>query len=1011
MSKCIFSVLVFNLLFGVHAHAETIYPVAGNDDGEFKETTLSGKKVFQNIGGDSFMYFDVPSWFEFTRGQRVFVRVDYHEAGTGTFDIQYDGVTSNFSVSEIEYHNARTGRDTFSSAYFALDNPDFANSLNGQTDFRIRLKAGGSTPMSIVKIDISNVNFTNNKTWLDVVAKPWIGAGDNFNRARSEIPTDDIQGQVVVGYQGWFRVPNDPDTGKWIHWVKNNTPTAANYSIDMWPYNEDYDFSDLTRAGAITTKSGKNAYLFSSAMYGIVDTHFKWMKDSRISGVFIQRFLSSSVLGAGHDPEFVLYNVMKAANKHGRTWTIEYDVSQFARKDESHLAYDTVTADWEFLVDQCGILNDESYLYQGSKPVVIIYGLATPNKDENGNLHTFTVAQADAIVNYFKSDPVYGGNFIIGAVPTDWRNLHANNNHHLRFENHYAKYDMISVWNPKEQDYVNDANRIEQIDSRIGYLPHTRPGFSWTHLKNIAAGSPEDPYFKREGGANLWDKLEILQPIAPAAIFVGMFDEYDEGTAVMPMADDHPPAHTDRRFLNNEGHDPFTWLKITGTMGQMLQGNLDATQGMPSPKELDEALANGVRNGSFEKGLQFWNADSTYSYSTTKVMDRSLSAKTTHTGITPQRIWQEVLVEHGATYRFKAKVYKENTDGKVVVDMGDVPGEVQVVIGSGYGAGWTTVDDLFVNSANVDTVKVRMFVRDNPTAPIYLDAVSLEKIDKSKELVVNGNFERIDASKLVGWNLSSYNEFTSSFAKKGTGALMSRADGVAHSASQIIYVDPHTEYKVSGYIYKGSNVGNAYYDMSDIDGELTLQINGTGGGKWNFLEGNWNSESTTYIKLRVVAGNSLAEDVYFDKVSVVGEKSENLLKNGSFESLDGWTVHPNHSQVSSAQMGDKALEVAATAAATKQTVIVEKNTTYRLRAWIYKKNSAGVAYVDMSDIPGELSLVSPDGEGGGEWTYFEDTWNSGSNTSLTIRCVGGGNLTDVARFDGLSLEKVRKVSL
>ena len=995
------------LIANVNVYSELLTPKNIGGDGNFTTTTLSGETVHQTING-GYLYVDVPAHFGFTTGERVYLKVTYHMGGDGYFDIQYDGVSANFKTSETKYHSSRTGNDKFADAYFTLDDPEFLNQLNGQTDFRIRTVGGNGTELSVKTIELLNVNFTGNATWDLVLSSPWLGAGDDFTRAASDVPVDTIHGQVVVGYQGWFKAPNDPDTGSWRHWVGNNSFTPENFSIDMWPYNEEYDFADLTRAGTLTTASGKNAYVFSSAQYGIVDTHFRWMKENGISGAFLQRFLSANVTGAGSEPEFVLYNVMKAANAHGRTWCIEYDVSEFAKKGDQAIALSKIQADWNFLKNDVGILNDASYLHQGSKPVVVIYGLATPHKNEAGEVSPFTVAQADAIQDLFQD----GNIFLIGAVPTDWRNLTANNNHHAGFQNHYSHYDMISVWNPHQDNYAADNARIDAIAaaenvSDIAYLPHTRPGFSWTHLKNLVAGSAEDPYWPRYGGENQWDKTEILDTLKPEAIFMGMMDEYDEGTAVMPMADDHPAPHTQRRFLNNEGQDKFRFLKLTGAMGAVLRGNLatDSTTA-PSNDDIDAAIANLVANGSFELGSEFWTIDATYHQSSTShPEDRSKTMKVNPGSTGVVMLKQTVLVEPGESYDFYASAYKVGNAGTIVMDMNDVAGEIQKVVGNGTGAGLRHVaQGTWVNTANVTEVTIRLFVLDSPTDKIYFDNVSLRKVvEKKDELVNNGNFETAGAA---GWKINgSLNEYTTDFAHKGTGALKSKVGG-SHAAYQVFYIKPNTDYDVSASIYKGSTAGLHYLDMNDIAGELTLYGNVAGG--WDEVSGTWNSGANTYLRIRSVANSARDAESFIDKISVKGDAPVNLLVNGDFEDgATGWNMHANHATSSSTIMGSGSIRstVYGVGSATTQTVTVEANTTYRLQGFIYKKNDTGVAYIDMADIPGELSL-DVNGTGGGNWTHVSGTWNSGANTSITIRCISEGNLTDEVRFDGIMLEKL-----
>ena len=51
-----------------------------------------------------------------------------------------------------------------------------------------------------------------------------------------------------------------------------------------------------------------------------------------------------------------------------------------------------------------------------------------------------------------------------------------------------------------------------------------------------------------------------------------MFDEYDEGTAVMPMNDDPPYASTSwDRFLTNDNHASDWWQQLSGEAKAVLE--------------------------------------------------------------------------------------------------------------------------------------------------------------------------------------------------------------------------------------------------------------------------------------------------------------------------------------------------------------------------------------------------------------------------------------------------------
>ena len=62
-------------------------------------------------------------------------------------------------------------------------------------------------------------------------------------------------------------------------------------------------------------------------------------------------------------------------------------------------------------------------------------------------------------------------------------------------------------------------------------------------------------------------------------IYVAMFDEVDEGTAIFKCTNE-PPVGTDP-FLTYEGLPPDQYLWLTGEGGRLLRGELGAQSKMP----------------------------------------------------------------------------------------------------------------------------------------------------------------------------------------------------------------------------------------------------------------------------------------------------------------------------------------------------------------------------------------------------------------------------------------------
>lgn len=110
------------------------------------------------------------------------------------------------------------------------------------------------------------------------------------------------KGLVMAGYQGWFHNPEK----KMMF-----SDTTRTY-IDAWPDVSEYSETYPT---AFRHIGGESAEFFSSDDESTVDTHFRWMKEYGLDGVFMQRFFNS-VKGTAKGKDLsvtVLRHAMKAS--------------------------------------------------------------------------------------------------------------------------------------------------------------------------------------------------------------------------------------------------------------------------------------------------------------------------------------------------------------------------------------------------------------------------------------------------------------------------------------------------------------------------------------------------------------------------------------------------------------------------------------------------------------------------------------------------------------------------
>ena len=68
-------------------------------------------------------------------------------------------------------------------------------------------------------------------------------------------------------------------------------------------------------------------------------------------------------------------------------------------------------------------------------------------------------------------------------------------------------------------------------------------------------------------------------------MYVAMFDEIDEGTAIFKCTNDPPVGAS--QFLTLEGMPSDHYLWLTGMGGKLLRGQIEATEEMPTRKKAE----------------------------------------------------------------------------------------------------------------------------------------------------------------------------------------------------------------------------------------------------------------------------------------------------------------------------------------------------------------------------------------------------------------------------------------
>lgn len=404
---------------------------------------------------------------------------------------------------------------------------------------------------------------------------------------KKEIMYPSYKGLVMAGYQGWFRAEGDKADRGWGHYGRGSEFDFENNTIDIWPDVSEYK---KTYETSFTYPDGTPAKVFSSLDESTTDLHFKWMKEYGVDGVFMQRFYGVT-RGGDHrkQSDEILSNAFKASQKYDRAIAVMYDLSglQPGKDDCSR-----VIEDWKHLVDNIKVKDfgdKQTYLHHRGKPLVTIWGVGFPDRPYN-----IREIGLNRLIDFLQNDPIYGGCAVMLGVPTYFRELNKDCLPDPYLHEIIESADVVLPWmvqrfTPlvhKPMDHLRD-HVIEDIkwaaEKGVDYAPIACPGFSWRNLSLSNPGLARYTAYgaiPRLGGQFYWDQLVTMINSGAEMIYVAMFDEIDEGTAIFKVSD-NPPNSDKAHFIDNDGMPSDHYLYLTGQAAKMLRKEIPLQQEMP----------------------------------------------------------------------------------------------------------------------------------------------------------------------------------------------------------------------------------------------------------------------------------------------------------------------------------------------------------------------------------------------------------------------------------------------
>lgn len=390
--------------------------------------------------------------------------------------------------------------------------------------------------------------------------------------AVSGVDTSTLTGKVMAGYQGWFNCEGDGANLGWTHWARNGGRPfgPGNVTVDLWPDVSEYSEDELFATG-FKLADGSPGRVFSSFNRATVLRHFEWMRQYGIDGVFVQRFANGVRSGPlRHHKDVVLANAREGAHRSGRAYAVMYDLSGLRSGGVAR-----VIEDWKMLRERMHMGRDRAYLQHRGKPLVAVWGVGF------GDGRNYTLAECRELVQFLKDD----GCSVMLGIPSFWRELERDAAPDPELHTLLKLADVISPWTiGRYRDPAEATRHAEQVwqpdiawcrEQSVDFLPVVFPGFSWHNLK---PGAKLDQ-IPRLQGQFLWSQFAAAKRAGAQMMYVAMFDEVDEGTAIFKCTNEPPVGN--EPFLTYEGLPSDHYLWLTGEGGKLLRGERPLQEQVP----------------------------------------------------------------------------------------------------------------------------------------------------------------------------------------------------------------------------------------------------------------------------------------------------------------------------------------------------------------------------------------------------------------------------------------------
>jgi hypothetical protein len=301
------------------------------------------------------------------------------------------------------------------------------------------------------------------------------------------------------------------------------------------------------------------------------------MKNYGLDGVHMQRFVGEimSAKGKRHFNK-VLANALNAAKKYERAISVMYDLSGCSSSDVAYLE-----TDWNELVESFHLLDSKvnpTYLQHNGKPLVTIWGVGFNDKRH------YTIDDVNKLVDKLLATKKVS---IMLGVPYYWRTFGNDTQKDTLLHALIRKVDIIMPWavgrfninGYKPNNVADDISWCKE--NGVDYVPLVFPGFSWANMHNNPGIYNAIP---RLEGNFLWKQIAGAKTVGATSLYVAMFDEIDEGTAIYKVSNENNvPLNGDSglKFVGVEKNldtDYYLWLIGQGANWFHGKGIYDSTK-------------------------------------------------------------------------------------------------------------------------------------------------------------------------------------------------------------------------------------------------------------------------------------------------------------------------------------------------------------------------------------------------------------------------------------------------